>query len=91
MEGIAAQLCTPALLYLLFSLTYIFSDIYVHHYGSALLHFLMLCVITLALQMLCQRGLFAIAWLIVLAPFITMTLVSLVLFMVILSTKITKV
>ena len=85
--GIAAQLCTPALLYLLFSLTYIFSNIYVHHYGSALLHFLMMCVITLALNMLCEQGLFALAWLIVFIPFITMTIISAVMSIVIMSNK----
>ena len=85
--GIAAQLCTPALIYMLFSLAYIFSDMYVHHYSSALLHFLIMSVIALALNALCQQGLFALAWLIVFVPFITMTIISAVMFLVLLSNK----
>lgn len=85
--GVAAQLCTPALIYLLFSLTYIFSDIYKHHYSSALLHFLMMCVVTLALNMLCEQGLLALAWLMVFIPFITMTIISAVMSIVIMSNK----
>lgn len=85
--GIASQLCTPALIYMLFSLAYIFSHMYLHHYSSALLHFLMMSVIVLALNALCQQGLFPLAWLIVFVPFITMTIISAVMFIVLIANK----
>lgn len=70
------NLCSPALLYVAFSLTQIIIDIFKNLYNTAFVKFIIMSVFTLILQILCDRGLGIISWFIVFIPFITMTLIS---------------
>lgn len=70
------NLCSPAVLYLAFSLTHIIIDIFKNLYNSALLKFFIMIIFTIVLNMLCRNGLGIISWFIVFIPFITMTIIS---------------
>jgi hypothetical protein len=71
-----SELCAPALLYLAFSLTHIIVDMFKHMYNTALIKFIVMIIFTYLLNVLCQRGLGVISWLIVFIPFITMTIIT---------------
>jgi hypothetical protein len=73
------KLCSPALLYLGFSLTQIIIDIMKNMYNSALVKFPVMIVFTILLNILCKRGLGTISWFIVFIPFIAMTFITTVL------------
>jgi hypothetical protein len=68
--------CSPALLYLAFSLTHIVIDIFKHMYNAAIVKFIVMIIFTILLNFLCNRGLGVVSWLIVFIPFITMTIIS---------------
>jgi len=68
--------CSPALLYLAFSITHIIIDFFKHMYNTALIKILITIIFTHLLNILCQRGLGVISWLIVFIPFITMTVIT---------------
>lgn len=70
------NLCSPALLYVAFSITQIIIDIFKNLYNAAFVKFVIMAVFTLILQILCDRGLGVISWFIVFVPFITMTLIT---------------
>ena len=76
------SLCAPAILYVAFSLTQIVIDIFKEFYNTAFLKLLSTCIITIALNMLCKRGLGLIAWLVVFLPFIAMTITTILLLFV---------
>ena len=75
-------LCPPAILYLGFSLTQIIIDTFKGHYNTAFFKTIVMCIFTLLLNILCQRGLSVISWLIVFIPFILMTYITAVLLFV---------
>ena len=76
------ELCAPAIIYLIFSITQILIDIFKGLYNTALMKFVVMIMITFLLQMLCDSGLNIISWIIVFIPFILMTvIVSLLLYM----------
>ena len=66
------KVCPPALLYLGFSLTQIMIDTFKGHYNTAFLKTIVMTVFTLLLNILCNRGLGIVSWLIVSIPFILM-------------------
>jgi hypothetical protein len=68
--------CSPALLYVAFSLTHIIIDVFKRMYNTALLKTIVMIIFTFALNLLCQRGLSVISWLVVFIPFITMTIIT---------------
>ena len=68
--------CSPAIIYLGFSITQIIIDIYKSMYNTAFLKFLVTIVFTIILNILCERGLNIISWLIVFIPFIFMTVIT---------------
>lgn len=70
------NLCSPAILYLGFSLTQIVIDLFRKMYNTALIKMAITTVFTLLLNMLCVRGLSVISWIIVFIPFISMTLIT---------------
>lgn len=70
------NLCSPAILYVVFSLTQIIIDIFKNMYGMAFLKFLVMIIFTILLNMLCKNGLGIISWFIVFLPFITMTILT---------------
>lgn len=69
------DLCPPALIYLLFSITQVVIDTVKGLYNTALIKIWVAVIFTILLNYLCQRGLGIISWLIVFVPFILMTLV----------------
>ena len=70
------QLCPPAILYIAFSLTQIIIDIFKNMYKTAFFKFIVMVVFSIALNVLCQRGLGLISWFIVFVPFIMMTVIT---------------
>lgn len=69
------DLCPPALIYLLFSITQVVIDTVKGLYNTALIKIWVAVIFTILLNYLCQSGLGIISWLIVFIPFILMTLV----------------
>lgn len=70
------ELCSPALLYLGFSLIQIIIDIIKNMYNTALLKFVVMIIFTLILNILCSSGLSVVAWILVFVPFIMMTVIT---------------
>ena len=70
------QLCPPALLYVAFSITQIIIDIFKNMYNTAFFKFIVMIIFTIVLNVLCQRGLGIISWMIVFIPFIMMTIIT---------------
>jgi hypothetical protein len=69
------NLCPPAIIYIIFSITQIIIDTYNGLYNTALMKVFVMIMITILLQLLCQGGLNIISWLIVFIPFILMTVI----------------
>ena len=69
------DLCPPALICLLFSITQVVIDTVKGLYNTALIKIWVAAIFTILLNYLCQSGLGIISWLIVFIPFILMTLV----------------
>ena len=69
------SICSPALIYLIFSTTQIIIDTIKGTYNLAFMKFWVTIIFTLLLNTLCQRGLGVISWFIVFIPFILMTVV----------------
>ena len=69
------QLCPPALIYLIFSITQVIIDSVKGLYNTALMKIWVAILFTILLNYLCTLGLGTISWLIVFIPFILMTLV----------------
>ena len=75
------QLCPPALIYLIFSLTQIIIDLFKGLFNTAIMKALVAFMITFLLNTLCSQGLTVISWIIVFVPFILMTtIVSILLY-----------
>lgn len=75
------NLCAPAIIYVIFSITQVIIDLYKGFFNTALVKFFVMIMITLLLNILCERGLGVISWFIVFIPFILMTvIVSLLLY-----------
>jgi len=69
------NLCPPALIYLFFSATQVIIDLYKGLYNTSVLKFIIMIIVTILLNALCQGGLGIISWMIVFIPFIFMTVV----------------
>ena len=75
------NLCPPAIIYVIFSITQILIDTFKGLYNTALIKAIVMIMITLLLNILCESGLGVISWFIVFIPFILMTvIVSLLLY-----------
>jgi len=68
-------LCTPAIIYIIFSITQIILDTMKGHYNTASMKIIVMVMISILLNILCTRGLGVISWIIVFIPFIFMTLI----------------
>ena len=75
-------MCSPALIYLIFSLVQIIIDTTKGYYNTALMKVWVTAVFTILLNALCERGLDIISWIIVFIPFILMTVIISVLLLV---------
>ena len=73
------NLCTPALIYLIFSFVQIVLDIFKGFYNKAIMKFWVSGVFTLLLNFLCEKGLGVVSWVIVFIPFVLMSLIVAVL------------
>ena len=69
------DICAPALIYIVFSLTQIIIDIFQGMYNTAFMKLIVATMITILLDALCKRGLDVISWVIVFIPFIFMTVI----------------
>lgn len=69
------NLCPPALIYVIFSLTQIIIDSFKGLYNTAFFKIIIMLLVTFLLNALCERGLGLISWLIVFIPFIFMTVI----------------
>lgn len=76
------KLCSPALIYLVFSMTQVVVDTIKGLYNVAILKFTMMILFTLLLNILCERGLSVISWIIVFIPFILMSVITSILLFV---------
>ena len=76
-------LCSPALVYMCFSIIHVLIDVYKQEFDSAFLKMSISVIITILLNILCERGLTVISWLLVLAPImlITFTIILLIYFL----------
>ena len=69
------NICAPALIYVAFSLTQIVIDTFKGLYNTAFLKVIVMIVITILLNILCQGGMTIISWIIVFVPFMFMSLI----------------
>ena len=76
------NLCSPALIYLIFSMTQVIVDSIKGLYNVALMKFIMMILFTLLLNILCQRGLGVVSWIIVFIPFMLMSIITTILLFV---------
>lgn len=76
------KLCPPSILYLGFSLTQIIIDTFKGFYNTAFFKTIVMIIFTILLNILCERGLTIVSWIIVFIPFILMTYITAVLLFV---------
>ena len=69
------EICPPALIYLVFSITQISIDTFQGQYNTAFAKILVSLIFTILLNYLCNRGLGIISWFMVFLPFMLMTLI----------------
>jgi hypothetical protein len=69
------NICAPALIYIAFSLTQIIIDTFKGMYNTAFFKVIVMIIITLLLNALCQGGMSIISWIIVFVPFMFMSLI----------------
>jgi hypothetical protein len=69
------NLCPPALIYVLFSLTHIIIDTFKGLYNTAFMKMIVMIIVAFLLNVLCEGGLSVISWIIVFIPFIFMTII----------------
>ena len=75
------NLCAPAIIYLIFSITQILIDTYKGLYNTVIVKIIVTIMVTLLLNILCEKDLGFVSWIIVFIPFILMTvIVSVVLY-----------
>jgi len=75
------NLCAPAIIYLIFSITQILIDTFKGLYNTAFIKVIVTIMVTLLLNILCEKGLSVVSWIIVFIPFILMTvIVSMILY-----------
>lgn len=75
------NLCAPAIIYLIFSITQILIDTFKGLYNTAFIKIIVAIMVTLLLNILCEKDLSVVSWIIVFIPFMLMTvIVSIVLY-----------
>jgi hypothetical protein len=75
------DLCPPAIIYLIFSITQILIDLFKGFYNTVFIKVIVTIMITFLLEILCKKGLNVVSWIIVFIPFILMTvIVSIILY-----------
>jgi len=74
------KICSPALLYLAFSMVQITVDLFQGQYETSLLKFIIMFIFTAVLNILCLNGYTKFVWFIVIIPIILLTYISSILF-----------
>ena len=69
------NLCGPAIIYLIFSITQILIDTFNGLYNTVFMKSIVMVMVTLLLNILCEKGLSVVSWVIVFIPFIMMTVI----------------
>lgn len=69
------DLCAPAIIYLIFSITQILIDTFKGLYNTAIVKTIVTVMVTFLLNILCEKGLGVVSWIIVFIPFILMTVI----------------
>ena len=69
------NLCPPAIIYLIFSITQIIIDTFKGLYNTAFIKTIVTIMVTFLLNILCEKGLSVVSWIIVFVPFILMTVI----------------
>jgi hypothetical protein len=69
------KLCPPAIIYAIFSATQILIDSYKGLYNTAFMKVIVMVMVTLLLNILCDEGYGVVSWIIVFIPFILMTFI----------------
>ena len=69
------NLCAPAIIYLIFSSTQILIDTFKGLYNTAFMKVIVTIMVTLLLNILCQRGLSVVSWIFIFIPFILMSVI----------------
>ena len=72
---LASNLCTPALIYLIFSVSQVLIDTFKGMFNTALVKILLTIIFTFLLNYLCQAGLGILSWIIIFVPFILMSVI----------------
>ena len=80
--GALTNICSPALIYLVFSITQISIDIFKGDNNTAFFKFIVMVIFTTMLNILCSRGLGIISWMLVFIPFMLMSFVTSILLIV---------
>ena len=80
--GVLSNICSPALIYLVFSLTQITIDIFKQANNTAFFKFIVMIIFTTLLNVLCSKGLGIISWIIVFVPFMLMSFITTILLVV---------
>ena len=80
--GFTQTLCPPALIFLVYGMIQVILDTFNEMYNTAMVKILTTLVFTVLLNILCNRGLGIISWIIVFIPFILMSIISAVLLLV---------
>ena len=70
-----ANLCPPALIYLVFSMTQVIIDTFQGAFNTAFIKVWVALIFTVLLNFLCKSGLGIVSWFIVFIPFILMTVI----------------
>lgn len=70
------SLCGPAIIYIGFSLIQIVMDLYKNLYSSAFIKLIVMLILALTINVLCEMGFVVIAWFLVFIPIIMMTIIS---------------
>jgi len=73
------NLCAPALIYVAFSLTQIIIDTFKGLYNTAFFKIIVMIIITILLNSLCEAGMGIVSWIIVFIPFIFMSVIVVIL------------
>jgi len=72
-------LCMPAMIYCIYAISHVMIDLYRGMYNTACVQLLIGILFTLLLNMLCDKGLNVVSWLIVSIPFLLMSTIAMIL------------
>lgn len=68
-------ICAPTLIYLIFSMSQVFIDTFQGSYNTAFIKTIVMILFALLLNLLCDAGMSVISWIIVLIPFLFMSII----------------